>query len=180
MKDCFYQYRKGLYDKLRIINFRAQPVPVMEFAPDEQETPFIQILNMSSRYERDDDVFSQWVTTEIMAVTSHPGPPDDFGSKLVDDLTTIVMQRLISKGVTAADRLKAVSMADFIDNGAHFAGLRYDNTFDGAVTWIRKILTIETLIDEKISGAVYSPLTADNSIITVDNDEITVDAIIYI
>jgi hypothetical protein len=115
-----------------------------------------------------------------MAVTSHAGPPDDFGSKLADDLSTIIMQKLISKGVTTADRAKAVSMTDFIDNGAHFAGLRYDNSFDGAITWIRKILTITTLIDEKIPSGIYKPLTADNTIITVDNDEITVDATIYV
>jgi hypothetical protein len=180
MKDCFYQYRKGLYDKLRIVKFRGIPVPVMEFAPNEQETPFIQILNMRSEYERDDDNFSQWVMTEIMSVTSHAGPPDDFGSKLADDLTTIVMQKLISKGVTSSDRAKAVTMTDFIDNGAHFEGLRYDNSFDGAVTWVRKILTIRTLIDEKIASEIYKPLTADNTIITVDNDEITVDATVYL
>ena len=180
MKDCFFQYRKGLYEKLRIISFRGERVPVMEFAPDEQETPFIQIMNMKSDYERDDDTFSQWVTTEIESVTSHKGPPDDFGSKLADDLTTIIMQRLISKGVSEADRAKAVEMDDFIDNGAHFVGLRYDNTFDGATTYIRKILTITTLIDEITDNMVYKPLTADNTIITVDNDEITVDATIYI
>jgi len=180
MKDCFYQYRKGLYDKLRIIKFLGVSVPVMEFAPDEQETPFIQIQNMSSDYQRDDDNFSQTVTTEIMVVTSHAGPPDDFGSKLADDMMTIIMQRLISKGVTTADRTKAVSMTDFIDNGAHFGGLHYDNSFDGAVTWIRKILTIWTDIDEKTAGELEKPLTADNTIITVDNADITVDMTVYI
>jgi len=180
MKDCFYQYRKGLYDKLRVIKFRGVPVPVMEFAPDEQETPYVQILNMRSEYQRDDDVFSQTVYTDIQVTTSHAGPPDDFGSKLADDLMTIIMQRLISKGVTTAGRAKSVTMRDFIDNGAHFEGLRYDNSFDGAVTWIRKILTIWTDIDEKSGTEIIKPFTADNAIITVDNDEITVDATIYV
>lgn len=176
MKDCFFQYRKALYDALKIIQYRGETLPVMEYAPDGWETPYLQIINMSSRYERDDDAYSQWVQTEIMVVTSHPGPPDDFVSKLADDIMTVIMQRLIYKGVTEAAQAKFMQMDDFTDNGAHFVSLRYDNDFDGAKTTIRKLLTIETLIDE-ISTL---PLTADNTEITVDSTEITVDATLYI
>lgn len=148
MKDCFYQYRKGLYQKLQGITYKGVTVPVFEFAKADQKTPFIQILGMNSTYERDDDKFLQSVTTDIMVVTSQPGDPGDFGSMQSDEIMNEVMERLITKGVTKSDRAAHIKMDDFIDNGCFFVNLSYDNEFDGANTYIRKILTINTLIEE--------------------------------
>jgi hypothetical protein len=149
MKDCFYQYRKGLYQVLSTLKYQGINIPVMEYAPDEQETPYIQILNMSALFERDDDKDSQRVTTDIMVVTSHAGPPDDFGSKQSDDIMNDIMELLITKGVTPSQRAKHITMADFEDAGCFLVALNYMSDFDGAKITVRKILTIETMIDNK-------------------------------
>ena len=81
MKDCFYQYRKGLYEKLITLTYQGQAIPVLEYAPEGNETPYIQILNLSSSFERDDTKECQILTVDIMVVTSHPGEPGEFGSK---------------------------------------------------------------------------------------------------
>ena len=143
MKDCFYQYRKGLYEVLSTLGY-----PVMEYAKAEEETPFIEILNMGSLYERDDDVFLQMVTTDIMVVTSFIGEPGDFGSKESDDIMNLVMELLITKGVTPVDRAKNITMDGFTDAGCWFVALNYHPEYDGIKTTIRKILTITTAIDE--------------------------------
>jgi len=149
MKDCFFQYRKGLYDVLSTLTYQGQPIPVMEFAPKGNEEPYIQIMNMSSTFERDDDKFSQTLSVDIMVVTMHSGEPGEFGSKQTDDIMTNVMQLLITKGVTPADRAKHIVMTDFMDAGCYLLALNYQPDFDGAKTTIRKILTIQTMIDEK-------------------------------
>jgi len=148
MKDCFYQYRKGLYKVLRTLTYDGSPIPVMEFAVADQATPFIQILNMSSVFERDDDKFMQMVTVDIMIVTTFVGDPGDFGSKQSDDIMTLVMEKLITKGVTVADRAAHITMDDFTDAGCWFVALNYQPEWDGTKTTIRKILTITTGIDE--------------------------------
>jgi ribosomal protein L37AE/L43A len=148
MKDCFYQYRKGLYDVLSTLTYKGDLIPVVEFAEAEQATPYIQILNMSSSYERDDDVFMQQVTTDIMVVTDFVGDAGKFGSMESDTIMNSVMELLITKGVTPADRVKHIAMADFTDCGCFFQGLNYQPTFDGVRTVICKILTIRTSIDE--------------------------------
>jgi len=143
MKDCFYQYRKGLHEVLSTLGY-----PVMEYAKADEETPFIQIFNMSSIYERDDDTFMQMVTVDIMVVTSFIGEPGDYGSKESDDIMNLVMELLITKGVTMADRAKNIEMDDFKDAGCYFVALNYQPEYDGIKTTIRKILTITTAIDE--------------------------------
>lgn len=143
MKDCFYQYRKGLYEVLKTLGY-----PVMEYAKADEETPFIEIFNMSASFERDDDNFMQMVTTDIMVTTSFVGEPGDFGSKQSDDIMTNIMQLLITKGVTTADRAKNITMTDFTDAGCYFVALNYQPEYDGIKTTIRKILTIQTAIDE--------------------------------
>lgn len=148
MKDCFYQYRKGLYDALSTLKYKGQNLPVMEFARKSEDTPYIQILNMSSSLERDDDTFMQMLTVDIMVVTSYAGDPADYGSKESDDIMTLIMQKLITKGVTGADRAQHITMTDFTDAGCFFVSLNYQPEFDGAITTIRKILTIQTAIDE--------------------------------
>jgi hypothetical protein len=148
MKDCFYEYRKGLVSALRALTYNGTNLVVCEYAEAEKETPYVQVLNMSSTYERDDDVFVQVVTTDIMVTTSHIGDPGNFGSKQSDDIMTIIMQRLITKGVTTADRAKHISMTGFTDNGCYFVSLNYQPEYDGTKTTIRKLLTISTLIDE--------------------------------
>jgi len=150
MKDCFYQYRKGLYTVLSTLTYEGNAIPVMEYVQAEEETPYIQILNMNSGLERDDDVFMQAVTTDIMVVTSHPGDPGQFGSKKSDDIMNLIMEKLITKGVTVSDRAAHITMDDFTDNGCEFAGLNYQSEFDGKKTTIRKILTIQTMIDENV------------------------------
>jgi hypothetical protein len=62
---------------------------------------------------------------------------------------TDIMQLLITKGVTPADRAKHITMTDFTDAGCYFVALNYQPDFDGAKTTVRKILTIQTMIDEK-------------------------------
>jgi hypothetical protein len=148
MKDCFYQYRKGLYERLSTLTYEGVPIPVMEYAPDEQNTPYIQISDMSASFERDDDRFMQKVTTDIIVVTSHNGPPDDFGSKQSDDIMNDIMELLITRGVTPADRARHITMTDFEDCGCFLLALNYNSDFDGAKITVRKILTIETSIDE--------------------------------
>lgn len=143
MKDCFYQYRKGLYGVLKTLGY-----PVMEYAKADQETPFIEILNMNAAYERDDDNFMQMVTTDIMVTTSFVGEPGDFGSKQSDEVMNKIMGLLITKGVTTADRAKNITMDDFTDAGCYFVALNYQPEYDGSKTIIRKILTITTAIDE--------------------------------
>lgn len=149
MKDCFYQYRKGLYEALSTLTYGGSLIPVMEYAPEGNETPYIQILNMSSTLESDQTTFMQLLTVDIMVVTSHQGEPGEFGSKQSDDIMTLIMQKLITKGVTPADIAKHITMTDFVDAGCYFVALNYHPEFDGAKTTIRKILTIQTGIDEK-------------------------------
>ena len=148
MKDCFYEYRKGLYESLTSIHYQSQPLVVKEYVDSEMETPYVQILNMSSTFERDDDTFLQVVTTDIMVVTSHEGDPGQFGSKQSDDIMTKIMQKLITKGVTVQDRAAHIVMTDFTDNGCYFVSLNYLPDFDEKRTTIRKVLTISTHIDE--------------------------------
>lgn len=149
MKDCFYQYRKGLYEALSSIHYEGEAITVKEYAGTEDPTPYVLMLNMSSTYDRDDDTFIQSVTTDIMVVTSHEGDPSQFGSKQSDDIMTKIMQKLITKGVTAPDRSAHIIMTDFIDSGCYFVSLNYQPDFDGLKTTIRKVLTIQTIIDEK-------------------------------
>lgn len=149
MKDCFYQYRKGLYEALNgNVAYDGDDVPVMEFAGKEQAKPFIQILGMTAVPETDHTTESQRVTTRIQVVTSHVGEIDDFGSKQADDIMNDVMELLISEGVSAADRAKHISMTDFTDNGCWFDNLTYEPIYDGSEFMIIKVLTIETMIDE--------------------------------
>lgn len=149
MRDCFFQYRKGLYEALSALKYHGQNIPVMEYAPDNNSEPYIQILNMNSSPEDDAYKFSQSVETGIMVVTAHDGPPDDFGSQQSDEIMEEVMSILITQGVTVADRSKHVIMINFVDNGCFFVSLSYSPDFDGAKTTIRKVLTIRTVIDEK-------------------------------
>src|SRR6056297_3564181 len=149
MKDCFYQYRKGLYEALNgNVIYGGSAVPVMEYAGWEQETPFIQILNMSSTPEDDDTTHSQIVTTDIHVVTSHQGEIDDFGSKQSDTIMNDVMELLISMGVTAADRALNIDMDDFEDMGCSLVSLTYQSSYDDSKLIITKVLTISTMIDE--------------------------------
>jgi len=120
----------------------------MEYAKADEETPFIEMLNMSSIFERDDDTFMQMVTVDIMVVTSFIGEPGDFGSKESDDIMNLIMELLITKGVTVADRAKNITMDGFKDAGCYFVALNYQPEYDGIKTTIRKILTITTAIDE--------------------------------
>jgi len=122
----------------------------MEYAKADEETPFIEMLNMSSVFERDDDASMQMVTVDIMVVTSFIGDPGDFGSKQSDDIMNLVMELLITKGVTHADRAANITMDDFTDAGCWFVALNYQPEYDGIKTTIRKILTITTAIDEKL------------------------------
>jgi len=148
MKDCFYQYRKGLYEALSALSYGGQNLTVMEYAPEGNDTPYVQILNMSATPEGDATNFQMNVTVDIMVVTSHQGEPGEFGSKQSDDIMTIIMQRLITKGVTPGDVADNIVMTDFEDNGCYLVALNYAPEFDGAKTTIRKILTIQTMITE--------------------------------
>jgi hypothetical protein len=121
----------------------------MEYAPKNEVPPYIQILNMSSQFERDDTKECQNVTTDIMVVTSHSGEPGEFGSKQSDDIMNDIMELFITKGVTVSDRAKHIVMADFEDAGCFLLALNYNPEFDGAKTTIRKVLTIQTQITEK-------------------------------
>lgn len=149
MKDCFYQYRKGLYEALISIKYKGTALEVMEFTKKSNSPPYVQMLNFSSSPSGDDDKFSQYLTCDIMVVTQFSGEPGDFGSKESDDIMNLIMQELITMGVTASDRAKHITMDDFIDAGCYFIALNYVPEFDGAITTIRKILTIQTMIDEK-------------------------------
>lgn len=149
MKDCFYQYRKGLYEALNgNVAYDGSNVPVMEFAGKEQAKPFIQILGMTAIPETDHSNPSQMVTTRIQVVTGHVGEIDDFGSKQADDIMNDVMELLISQGVSAVDRAKHITMTDFTDNGCWLDNLTYEPIYDGSEFMIIKVLTIETMIDE--------------------------------
>jgi len=148
MKDCFYQYRKGLFEVLSALTYGGVVIPVKEYTAADQETPYIQILNMSSSMIRDDCKFNQQVTTDIMVTTSNMGDPGDYGSKASDTIMNSVMQLLITKGVTVADRAAHISMTDFTDNGCYFVALNYQPEFDGSKMIVRKILTITTDIYE--------------------------------
>jgi len=150
MKDCFYQYRKGLYEALSTLIYEGSAISVVEYGEAEKATPFIEILNMNSSLERDDDVFMQAVTTDIMVVTSHQGDPGQFGSKQSDDIMNLIMEKLITKGVTVSDRAAHIVMDDFEDAGCYFVALNYQSEFDGIKTTIRKILTVQTMIDENV------------------------------
>jgi len=150
VKDCFYQYRKGLYEALNgNIIYDGNIVPVMEFAGQDQETPYIQVLGMSSVPESDNTTFSQIVNTDIQVVTSHLGEIDDFGSKQSDMIMNDVMELLITMGVSVADRARNITMDNFEDMGCRFESLSYNSTYDGNKLIINKILTISTMIDEK-------------------------------
>lgn len=149
MKDCFYQYRKGLYEALNgSITHDGSAVPVMEYAGFDQATPYIQILGMNAQPEDDHDTFSQVVTTDIQVITSHVGEIDDFGSKQADTIMDDVMELLISMGVTDDDRDKNIEMDDFEDMGCSLVNLTYESSYDGNKLIINKILTISTMIDE--------------------------------
>jgi len=148
MKDCFYQYRKGLYTALSALTYLGVAIPVKEYTAADQETPYIQILNMSASLIRDDDKFNQEVTVDIMVTTSNLGDPGDYGSKASDTIMNSIMTLLITKGVSVADRAANISMDDFTDNGCYFVALNYQPEFDGEKTIIRKILTIITDIYE--------------------------------
>jgi hypothetical protein len=148
MKDCFFQYRKGLFDMLKELKHSGVSIPVMEYTTANRDTPYIQILNMSSSLIADDDSFNQQVTTDIMVTTSRAVDPGKYGSKDSDDIMNSIMALLITKGVSISDRASHVVMTDFIDNGCYFVSLNYQPEFDGAKTIIRKILTITTDIYE--------------------------------
>jgi len=149
MKDCFYQYRKGLYEALNgNVTYDGSAVPVMEYAGWEQETPYIQILRMNSSPESDHDTHTQVVTTDIQVVTSHQGEIDDFGSKQSDTIMDDVMELLISLGVTEDDRDINIEMDDFEDMGCSLVNLSYETAYDNSRLIITKVLTIRTMIDE--------------------------------
>ena len=149
MKHCFFEYPKGLYEALTAIHYESQPLVVKEYADAEDQPPYVQILNMSSTFERDDDTFSQNVYTDIMVTTSHIGSPGQFGSKQSNDIMNLIMQKLITKGVTVDDRAAHIVMTNFTDNGCYFAGLSYINNYDGHKITVMEVLTISTHIDEK-------------------------------
>jgi len=148
MKDCFFQYRKGLYEALSTLTYEGDAIEVLEYAPNDYETPYIQILNMSSTLNDDQSTFMQMLSVDIMVVTSHVGSPEKFGSKQSDDIMTSIMELLITRGVTPADVAKHITMDDFTDGGCYFVALNYFPDFDGVKTTVRKVLTIQTGIDE--------------------------------
>jgi len=148
MKDCFYQYRKGLFEVLSTLKYKGVSIPVREYVPTDQEAPYIQILNMSSSLIRDDDSFNQQVTTDIMVTTSNIGDPGDYGSLASDTIMNSIMDILITKGVSITDLAKNITMTDFTDNGCYFVALNYQPDFDGVKMIIRKLLTITTDIYE--------------------------------
>jgi len=148
MKDCFYQYRKGLYTVLSAVAYSGSLVPVKEYVAADMEAPYIQILGMNSSLIGDSDKFNQEVTTDIMITTSNMGDPGDYGSKASDTIMNSIMELLITKGVSVSDRAKFITMDDFTDNGCYFTALNYQPEFDGAKMIVRKILTITTDIYE--------------------------------
>lgn len=144
MKNCFYQYRKGLYDLINgNVTYSSTVVPVYEFAPSTIDTPYIIIGNMNSDRAEDDDYYSQTVTTDLIVVTSYKGDIGKFGSKQANEIIGQIMGLLIDR----ADG-KVVTMTDFTDNGAWFNTLRSEAFFDGSTAVIVMYLNIGTGIDE--------------------------------
>jgi len=148
MKDCFFQYRKGLYEALSTLTYHGNAIPVVEYAPDDYETPYIQILNMSATLEDDMTKFTQTLTTDIMVVTSHVGSPEKFGSYQSDAIMDDITELLITQGRTVSERAKHITMTDFSDAGCLFVSMNYQPVFDGSKIMIYKVLTIQTMITE--------------------------------
>lgn len=144
MKNCFYQYRKGLYDLLNgNVTHAGSEVPVYEFAPPAIDRPYLIIGNMNSDRAEDDDLYSQTISTDIIVVTSYKGDIGRFGSKTANDIIDQVMSLLIDR-----QDGKAATMVDFRDNGAWFNTLRSEAFFDGSTAVIVIYLNIGTVIDE--------------------------------
>jgi hypothetical protein len=144
MKSCFYQYRKGIYDKLSGLTYDGDEIPVYQYPPPEAEKPYILIGEMDAMPLEDKDLFSQEVTTELHAVTES----GVYGSSIeADGIINEVMQTLIAKGTT--DRSKFVSMDDFTQTTCALQGQRYANNWDGEKLIIRNIVTINAKIDEQ-------------------------------
>jgi hypothetical protein len=148
MKNCFTPYRKGLYDKLGALTYNGVALNAHQFPPKVAAKPYIFIGDMNSvAGDEDADVYTQDLTVEIHSVTEYFG---DQGSAIpADEIMDIVMQELLSKGVTQAERDKAIEMDDFWATPGIFVSLRQELDFDEVNRNIRTVLTFTTKIDQK-------------------------------
>jgi len=147
MKTCFYQYRKGLFERLSLITYGGSAVPVYQYTPAGVGTPYIYIGDMNATPENDADRYSQTVTTEIHVVTSYQG--DQASMNTADAIMDLVMQWIISKGVTVFDRDAAILMDDFEMTPNQMVSLSHVTEFDDINKQIRSVLTVSAIIDQK-------------------------------
>ena len=141
MKHCFYQLRKGIYERLNTLGYN-----VYQYPPKDVNPPYIMLADMSSAPgEEDADTYTQEVTIEIHVVVSYFG--DQGSAIVVDEMTDDVIDALASKGITAADRAKAITMDDFIMTPGDHNSTSQQVNFDDVNREIRNVIQITALID---------------------------------
>ena len=143
MKSCFYQYRKGLFEKLGTLGYNVYQHP-----PKNAVKPYILIGGMNAVPQVDNTVYSQEVTTEIHVVNEYFG--DQASNNSADTIMNEVMQLLISMGRDAAERSAAIEMDDFEMTPNQLVSLADEVTFDDVHKEVRLILNITAIIDQKL------------------------------
>ena len=143
MKSCFYQYRKGLYEKLGTLGYNVYQHP-----PKKAAKPYILIGGMNAIPNIDNTVYSQEVTTEIHVVNEYFG--DQASNNSADTIMDEVMQLLVSMGRDAAERSAAIEMDDFEMTPNQMVSLSDDVAFDDVYKEIRLILNMTAIIDQKL------------------------------
>ena len=143
MKSCFYQYRKGLFEKLGTLGYNVYQHP-----PKNAVKPYILIGGMNAIPQVDNTVYSQEVTTEIHVVNEYFG--DQASNNSADTIMNEVMQLLISMGRDAAERSAAIEMDDFEMTANQMESLSDEISFDDVHKEIRLMLTMSAIIDQKL------------------------------
>ena len=143
MKSCFYQYRKGLFEKLGTLGYNVYQHP-----PKNAVKPYILIGGMNAIPQVDNTVYSQEVTTEIHVVNEYFG--DQASNNSADTIMNEVTQLLISMGRDAAERSAAIEMDDFEMTANQMESLSDEISFDDVHKEIRLMLTMSAIIDQKL------------------------------
>ena len=141
MKHCFYQLRKGIYERIKGLGYN-----VYQYPPQDVKPPYVMLADMSSAPgEEDADAYTQEVTTDIHVVVSYFG--DQGSAIVVDEMTDDVISALVSKGVTQAERDKAITMDDFVMTPGDHNSTTQQVNFDDVNREIRNVIQITAQID---------------------------------
>ncbi len=144
MKSCFYQYRKGLYERLSTVTHNGESIPVWQYPPKDVEMPFILIGDMNALPVGvdDKDAFMQELSVEIHVVN------EGATTLTVDEIMNDIMDKLITMGVTTVDRDKFIEMDGFENSSCLLQSQTHITEFEGDRIIVRNVLVINAIIDE--------------------------------